>query len=594
MVYSHRKAGQSGPLTRIVSCTEEQWDQMSEEAKRLVNTHVAPSYTRHPRTGDVYPAYNKPVAVIDFLARTDVKEDYVLIIDADMIMRRAFVPEELGASKGWAISAHFGYMKGVANELAGTHIPEVRPRKDSLAGPIGRKSDDAGGFTLMNAQDLRRVAPMWLKFTEDVRADPEAWRLTGDAYSKKPGDKPWISEMYGYSFACAKANVWHKTPQSLMLYPGYATSEPPHVLHYGLLWQVHSPEKEYSFDKHWHFGFDPLMCPPWDLGEEKPKGGIFPHPPRPSSFKTKGAALLSDLLSIEVPITLNAALCERHRSRCMRTPQLEKECSKVDEYEEELESMLSEVIDSLPDSCIDSHTKCEQWAEEGECDNNPSYMSKNCRKSCKLCVTRRSGLDSQDSSVIRAFELNDRDRAVEESEDPPKRHAIKIKPIVDAFDANELREREQKQQVQQQQVQQQQVGEVQDTEKDASSSTNNMQMLLETKIIPELKARCKKFPSWTSSQVERCTSFAEDGIEYDPQIFDIDDDDDFVSSSSSRNYFNLGTREPNSFFPNGRSLLIVIILGGMAYSGSKIITKNKNVQSMLLRFRLKTKNHHIG
>ncbi|KAI8102669.1 hypothetical protein M9434_005468 [Picochlorum sp. BPE23] len=629
MVYSHRKAGQPGPLTRIVSCTEEQWDQMPEEDKSLVNSHVAPSYTHHPRTGDIYPAYNKPVAVIDFLARTDVKEDYVLIIDADMIIRRPFVPEELGASKGWAISAHFGYMKGVANELADTHIPEVHPREDSLAGPIGRKSDDAGGFTLMSTQDLRRVAPMWLKFTEDVRADPEAWHLTGDAYSKKPGDKPWISEMYGYSFACAKANVWHKTPQSLMLYPGYATSEPPHVLHYGLLWQVHSPEKEYSFDKHWHFGFDPFMCPPWNLEEEKPKGGIFPHPPRPSSFKTKGAALLSDLLSVEVPITLNAALCERHRSRCMRTPQLEKECSKVDEYEEELESMLSEVLDVLPDSCTDSHTNCQQWAKQGECDSNSAYMLKNCRKSCKLCITRRSGLESQDSSVIRAFELNEQDRAVEESDQTfthtPKRHTIKIKPILDAFDSKELHEQEQhqqvqhqqeqqqqeqqqqeqqqqeqQQQVQQQQVQQQQVqqqqqdGEAQDAEKDASSSTNNMQMLLETKIIPELKARCKKFPSWTSSQVERCISFAEDGIEYDPQIFDIDDDDDFFSSSSGSNYFNLGTRESNAFLPSGRTLLMVLVLGGMVYSGSKIINKNKNVQSMLLKFKLKRKNHHIG
>ena len=30
----------------------------------------------------------------------------------------------------------------------------------------------------------------------------------------------------------------------------------------------------------------------------------------------------------------------------------------------------------------------------------------------------------------------------------------------------------------------------------------------------------------TSSQVERCLSFAEDGIEYDPRLFDIDDESD--------------------------------------------------------------------
>lgn len=45
--------------------------------------------------------------------------------------------------------------------------------------------------------------------------------MTGDVYSKNPGDKPWISEMYGYSFGAAKAGVWHKSEVESMLYPGY-------------------------------------------------------------------------------------------------------------------------------------------------------------------------------------------------------------------------------------------------------------------------------------------------------------------------------------------------------------------------------------
>jgi hypothetical protein len=49
----------------------------------------------------------------------------------------------------------------------------------------------------------------------------QAWRLTGDVYSTKPGDKPWISEMYGYSFGAAKRNVWHHYDEESMLYPGY-------------------------------------------------------------------------------------------------------------------------------------------------------------------------------------------------------------------------------------------------------------------------------------------------------------------------------------------------------------------------------------
>lgn len=224
MMLSHRLSGQKGALTRILSCTHEDLAKVPKEELELLPTHVTPSYTHHPRTGDVYSAYNKPVAVIDWLARTDVKEEYVLIIDADMIMLSPFVPEVVGAARGWAVSAYFAYMKGVNNELALKHVPEVVPRNDTLAGPRGRRGDMVGGFTLMHRDDLRRVAPLWLKYTEDVRFDPDAWTLSGDHYSIHKGDKPWISEMYGYSYACSKADVWHKVDHTAMLYPGYAVA----------------------------------------------------------------------------------------------------------------------------------------------------------------------------------------------------------------------------------------------------------------------------------------------------------------------------------------------------------------------------------
>ena len=32
-------------------------------------------------------------------------------------------------------------MGGVANELALRHIPQIAPRRDELAGPVGRRSD---------------------------------------------------------------------------------------------------------------------------------------------------------------------------------------------------------------------------------------------------------------------------------------------------------------------------------------------------------------------------------------------------------------------------------------------------------------------
>ena len=108
-----------------------------------MSVRQAPSFTTNPHNKDVYSAYNKPEAVIDWLAHNEVEEQFVLILDADMIMRRPFIPEELGARKGLAVSAFYGYLKGVNNELALKHVPEVAPRNDTLAGPYGRRGAQA-------------------------------------------------------------------------------------------------------------------------------------------------------------------------------------------------------------------------------------------------------------------------------------------------------------------------------------------------------------------------------------------------------------------------------------------------------------------
>lgn len=38
---------------------------------------------------------------------------------------------------------------------------------------IGAGEGQVGGFIMMHQQDLRRMAPLWLKYSEDVRFDPD-------------------------------------------------------------------------------------------------------------------------------------------------------------------------------------------------------------------------------------------------------------------------------------------------------------------------------------------------------------------------------------------------------------------------------------
>ncbi len=67
MFFSHKRSGQPGPITRIMCCTPEEYERLPEADRDLVPTHVAPSFTHHPRLGDVYSAYNKPLAIIDWV-----------------------------------------------------------------------------------------------------------------------------------------------------------------------------------------------------------------------------------------------------------------------------------------------------------------------------------------------------------------------------------------------------------------------------------------------------------------------------------------------------------------------------------------------
>lgn len=130
------------------------------------------------------------------------------MLDADMTIRKAIDPIALGAARGKPVGADYEYLVGCYNELVHRHVPEHV-----------EYCQQVGGIIVMHRDDLRAVAPRWLHFTEQVRHDPEAWRLSGDSFVTK-GGKPWISEMYGYAFACAEAHLEHQVNNDYMLYPG--------------------------------------------------------------------------------------------------------------------------------------------------------------------------------------------------------------------------------------------------------------------------------------------------------------------------------------------------------------------------------------
>jgi len=46
----------------------------------------------------------------------------------------------------------------------------------------------------------------------------------------------------------------------------------------------------------------------------------------------------------------------------------------------------NEVVSLLRSECFDDDENCEDWADAGECEDNPEFMIDNCRESCNVCV----------------------------------------------------------------------------------------------------------------------------------------------------------------------------------------------------------------
>lgn len=50
------------------------------------------------------------------------------------------------------------------------------------------------------------------------------------------------------------------------------------------------------------------------------------------------------------------------------------------------------VNNAKENDCQDDHIKCFDWSQIGECDHNPNYMLRNCRRSCLQCPDQRDEL----------------------------------------------------------------------------------------------------------------------------------------------------------------------------------------------------------
>ena len=87
-----------------------------------------PNYRHNQLNGDTSASYNKPGSVMHWSTSANFTEDYLLFIDADMLLVRDIDPIALGAKPGTVVSEEVGYMIGSRNQMAKNFLaPEAVP-----------------------------------------------------------------------------------------------------------------------------------------------------------------------------------------------------------------------------------------------------------------------------------------------------------------------------------------------------------------------------------------------------------------------------------------------------------------------------------
>lgn len=408
LMHSFRISGQPGNITRLLSCTDEELK--NYKGRDLAPTHYVPSMNRHPLTGDWYPAINKPAAVLHWINHVQTDAEFIVILDADMIMRGPITPWEYGAKLGHPVSTPYEYLIGCDNILAKIHT-----RNPSAC-------EKVGGVIIMHIDDLRRFSMLWLHKSEEVRADKDhyATNITGDIYASG-----WISEMYGYSFAAAELNLRHIIRSDILIYPGYVPLPGANykVFHYGLRFGV----GDWSFDKaDWRNADIVNTC--W---------AKFPEPPDPSAImKGDQNALERDLLSIECGRALNKALYLHHKRR--NCPRLSTTIGSISKKIEVLTSNKSETVTQRSSTTtigrnVEHMDVTRQQAAERDTDTvSRVHGSKRLARSSKMWIFAVWAISVVVFLLVISMFFSDRRRSVSRSRSSrsQKAHNLSIKQTV--------------------------------------------------------------------------------------------------------------------------------------------------------------------
>ncbi|KOO35213.1 peptidyl serine alpha-galactosyltransferase, partial [Chrysochromulina tobinii] len=203
--WSHALSGMPGNVTRLLACDEQQLK--TYKGLKLGPTFVHKNHGRlshrrksdepapfGSRPSDGSPSYNKPASIMHWALESEEAKhvDYVLYIDADMLLRRPMDPIQMGVKKGVVVSEHVGYLDvGIKAKLPFEFLPKELAENagadlDDLTPPgaNGKRHASGGWYHFFHMDDIKVIAPRWLHWY--THGNFNAVGCNGDLFGDPP------------------------------------------------------------------------------------------------------------------------------------------------------------------------------------------------------------------------------------------------------------------------------------------------------------------------------------------------------------------------------------------------------------------------
>ena len=220
VLWSAKKNWSNVKYTRLLSCGL--FKRKLYKYRHAVPSYMASDWATHPESGDDYPPYNRPIAVKEYFEDVYPPEEFMVVIDPDVIIRKPL--DDLPVAQGHPVAQRYDYLHN--NDAINKLAKRFNMKAEDLQ-PIGMPY-------IIHRDDLKRLAPLWLEYTEKIRNDPEAKEWSG-----------WIAEMHSYTLAAAALGLKHTIRDDLADRTPYETVKDPYVLHYDLRHDC----KDFTWDK---------------------------------------------------------------------------------------------------------------------------------------------------------------------------------------------------------------------------------------------------------------------------------------------------------------------------------------------------------